>query len=174
MLALGMTAGVAFAHPVHDVVQNAYITLSPGTVGIELDLTAGPQVAVKVIRALDGNTDRRISPAEARAYADRVLAQSRLTIERRPLAIRTLSIDMPPYAALLGAHGTIRIVAAAARPDRRGTATLAYRNGYSPAESRCDANVFVKASGRTAYRIQDQERSRDGRTLVVHYSITVG
>ena len=167
-----MAAGAAFAHPVHEVVQNAYLTLSPGTVGLSLELTAGPQVAGKVIRVLDSNGDRRISPVEAHAYADRVLAQSRLTINGRPLAIRILSVDMPSYAALLGAHGTIRVVAAAGRPDWAGAATLAYRNGYSPAESRCDANIFVRAGGRTAYRIQSQDRSPDGRALVVHYSTT--
>jgi len=174
VLTMAIAAGAAFAHPVHEVVQNAYLTLSPGTVGLELELTVGPQVAGKVIRALDSNGDRRISPAEAHAYADRVLAQSRLTINRRPLAIRTLSLEMPSYAALLGAHGTIRVIAAAARPDWTGVATLAYRNGYSPAESRCDANIFVKAGGRTAYRIRGQERSPDGRALVVHYSTTTG
>ncbi|WP_419826202.1 hypothetical protein [Sphingomonas sp.] len=173
-LTLAMAAGAAFAHPVHEVVQNAYITLSPGTVGLELELTAGPQVAGKIIRALDSNGDRRIGPAEANAFADRMLAQSRLTIDGRSLAIRTLSVEMPSYAALLGAHGTIRIVAAAARPDRAGPATLAYRNGYSPAESRCDANIFLRAGGQMAYRIQGQDRSPDGRALVVHYSTTTG
>lgn len=174
MLVMSMAADAALAHPIHEVVQNAYLTLSPGTIGLELDLTAGPQVAGKVIRSLDMNGDRWISPAEARAYADRVLSQSRLTIDRRPLAFHTLSVDVPSYAALLGAHGTIRIVAAAARPDRPGAATLVYRNGYSPAESRCDANIFARAGRQMAYRIDSQDRSPDGRVLVVVYSIRTG
>lgn len=173
-LTAAMMAGAVSAHPVHEVVQNAYLTLSPGTVGLELELTAGPQVASRLIRALDRNGDKQISLAEARAFAGRVLAQSRLTIDRRPLVIRTLSVDVPSYAALLGAHGTIRIVAAAPRPTQRGVATLAYRNGYSPAESRCDANIFVKPGRRVADRIQGQDRSPDGRALVVRYVNATG
>ena len=169
MLLMVMVPGSASAHPVHEVIQNAYLTLSPGTVGLELELTAGPQVAGRIIRALDPNGDRRISPVEARAYADRVIAQSRLTIDRRPLSIRTIAIDVPSYAALLGAHGKIRITAKAARPDRAGSMRLAYRNGYNPAESRCDANIFIKVRGPVGYRINRQDRSSDGRFLVVDY-----
>lgn len=167
---LSIAATAAGAHPVHEVVQNAYLTLSPSMVGLELELTAGPQVAGRIIRALDGNGDRRISPVEARAYADRVVARSRLTVDGRPLTIRTLSVDVPSYAALLGAHGTIRITARALRSDRAGAARLAYRNGYSPAESRCDANIFIKARKPVAYRVKNQDRSSDGRLLVVDYS----
>jgi hypothetical protein len=168
-LTAAMVTGAVSAHPVHEVVQNAYLTLSPGKVGLELELTAGPQVAGRLIRALDRNGDKQISPAEAHAFAGRVLAQSRLTIDRRPLVIRALSVDVPSYAALLGAHGTIRIVAVAARPAQRGGATLAYRNGYSPAESRCDANIFVKPGRRVADRIEGQDHSPDGRALIVRY-----
>ena len=169
-----VAADAASAHPVHEVVQNAYLTLTPGSVRLELELTAGPQVAPRIIRVLDRNGDRRISPVEARAYADRVLAQSGLMIDGRPLTIRTLTVDVPSYSAMLGAHGTIRILAAAARPDRVGAATLAYQNRYSPAESRCDANVFVKAHGQVRYRINGQDRSPDGRGLVVRYSMMRG
>lgn len=174
LLSAILVTGAAFGHPVHEIVQNAYLTLSPGSVRLELELTAGPQVAPRILRALDSNGDRRITPVEARAYAGRVLAQSQLTIDRRLLKIRILSVDVPSYSAVLGAHGTIRITAVAARPDQVGATKLAYRNGYSPAESRCDANIFIKAGAGLDYRINGQDRSLNGRALVVRYSTIIG
>ena len=165
--------GVAGAHPVHEVVQNAYVTLTPGAVVLQLELTAGPKVAGTIIRALDTNHDKRVSQAEARAYALRVLSSSTLQIERRPLDLRLIAVDVPPYAALLGAHVTIRITARAARIDRSGTARLSYRNRYTPAESRCDANVFLKSSGTVRYQVASQIRGRDGRAITVRY-LTLG
>ena len=112
-------AGVAGAHPVHEVVQNAYVTLAPGAVDVQLELTAGPEVAGTIIRALDANGDKRVSQAEARAYALRVLTSSKLQIDGRSLELRLINVDVPPYGALLGAHGTIRITARAARMPSR-------------------------------------------------------
>ncbi len=163
------SAGVAGAHPIHEVVQNAYITLTPGAVELQLDLTAGPKAAGAIIRALDTNRDRLVTRAEARTYALHVLSLSALQIDRRPLDLRVIAIDVPPYAALFGAHGTIRIAARAAHIGRAGTASLFYRNGYNPAESRCDANVFVKSGGTVRYQVASQDRGRDGRALAVRY-----
>jgi hypothetical protein len=157
------------AHPIHEVVQNAYLTLSPGTVDLQLELTAGPKVAGKIVAALDSDGDGRISPAEAKAYATRVLQASRLSVDGRPLVLRLASIYTPTAAAILGAHGTIRIGASAARHERAGAATLDYRNGYSPSESRCDANIFLKPGVRLTYQVIAQNRSRDGRDLHVRF-----
>ncbi|UAK22858.1 hypothetical protein [Sphingomonas nostoxanthinifaciens] len=150
--------------------QNAYITLAPGTIGLQLELTAGPKVAGTIIAALDANGDRKVAQAEARAFADRVLSASRLTVDGHPLSLRVVSADVPSYAALLGAHGTIKIVATARWADRPGTSTLIYHNGYSPAESRCDANIFMKQANSPSYRVIAQQRSDDGRSLVVRYA----
>jgi hypothetical protein len=160
----------AAAHPVHEVIQNAYLTLSPGSVDLELELTAGPQVASKVLAALDTNRDQQISHAEAAAYALHVLRASRILVDQRQARWRPLSIRVPSYQALLGAHGTIVLHARAIRPEHLGAGTLGYRNAYSPSESRCDANVFLKPAIGMRYRVTGQDRSQDGRELVVHYA----
>lgn len=170
VLALAMAAVPASAHPVHEVVQNAYLTLSPGSVDLELELTAGPQVAGRVIAALDTDHDRQVSHAEAAAYAWHVLRASQLVLDGRPVGWRPLSVAVPSYQALLGAHGTIVIYARAVRPEHLGAATLGYRNGYNPSESRCDANIFLKPAPGVRYQVTGQDHSQDGRDLVVHYS----
>ena len=169
-LALAAYTETVDAHPVHEVVQNAYLTLSPGSLELQLELTAGPKVAAKVMSSLDTNADRRITPTEAQAFASRVLLSSVVAIDRPPLRLRLMSVDTPSYAALMGAHGTIKIIARASRSDQFGPATLSYRNSYKPAESRCDANVFLKPSSRLRYQITSQVRGRDGRNLVVRFT----
>ena len=50
---LALAAGPALAHPYDEVVQGAYLTLAPGQVRLELDLTPGPAVADALLKALD-------------------------------------------------------------------------------------------------------------------------
>lgn len=169
-LAIAAVGGVADAHPVHEIVQNAYLTLAPGTVTLQLDLTAGPQVAGVVIALLDTDRDRRVSRTEGDAFAARVLRASAGSVDGRALAWRATSVAIPAYAALRGAHGTIRITATAVRVDRPGFATLTYRNGFSPAESRCDANIFLRPADGWRYLVRSQARSNDGRRLAVRYA----
>ena len=49
------------AHPVDEVVQGAYLTLAPGVVKLELDLTLGTQVAGVVLGTLDVNADQTVT-----------------------------------------------------------------------------------------------------------------
>ena len=68
----------ASAHPLDEVVQGAYLTLTPGEVRLQLDLTPGVAVVDGLLHALDPNSDRDISEAEARAYAERVSSSPNL------------------------------------------------------------------------------------------------
>ena len=58
-----LAAEPAAAHPLDEVVQGAYLTLAPGQVRLELDLTPGVQVSGAVLKDLDANGDRRITGA---------------------------------------------------------------------------------------------------------------
>lgn len=104
----------------HEVVQNAYLTLSPGTVGLGQELTADRRLPAGLIRALDRNGDKQITRRGTRLRQPRVSSRN-LSSRRPPARDPTLSVDVPSYAALLGAHGTIRIVAVAPRPTQRGS-----------------------------------------------------
>lgn len=168
-MSVAAIAGSASAHPVHEVVQNAYLTLTPGVARLQIELTAGPGVAGAIVRTIDINHDGRVSSPEAQTYASAVLRRSALTIDGRPAALRVISVSVPPVPAVLGAHGTIVIVAAASRADRAGSATLVYRNGYAPAESRCDANIFLKPAARVRYRVLAQRHLQAGRVLIARY-----
>ena len=66
-LPLALFPSWAAAHPLNEIVQGAYLTLSPGEVHLELDITPGTQVAGTLLWALDTNADQRASPTRKRA-----------------------------------------------------------------------------------------------------------
>lgn len=153
----------------HEVVQNAYVTLTPGVVRLEIELTAGPEITGTIVGAINVDRNGRISSSEAQTYASMVLRQSSLTVAGQPAALRLVSAAVPPVTTILGAHGNIVIVAGASREDRAGPTTLVYRNSYAPTESRCNVNIFVTSAAKMRYRVLAQRHLKSGRVLIVRY-----
>ena len=159
----------ALAHPLDEVVQGAYLTLSPGTVQLELDLTPGEKVAATVLKALDANGDQSISEAEAKAFAQRVLEQLSLSLDRKALRWTLDKVTAPPYQNLKLGSDTLKIYAIAKRTDQTGEHTLVYHNRYQPAKSQWTANIFLQPAA-WQYQVLGQQRSSDGKQLTVKYT----
>ena len=168
-LLLALIPAGATAHPEHEVVQNAYLTLAPDQVRLQLDLSPGPQVAAAFARPLDANGNKRISQAEARAFAQIVLRQSTLVFDGAPANLTLESVTSPSYRALTSGAATLKIYAVARRTDRPGSHVLTYENRYAPAESRCIGNIFLPPPGAWRYQITSQEHANAGRRLTVRY-----
>jgi hypothetical protein len=162
----------AGAHPLDEVVQGAYLTLAPGEVRLELDLTFGSNVAGALLQALDDDADRTITEAEAQRYARRVLAQSTLTLDGAAVSWRLGDAHVPPYRSLEAGSATISIRAVAERPDSAGPHVLGYCNDHPPAASLRAANVFLQPGEGWIYQVVTQARSDDGGQLTVAYTVT--
>jgi hypothetical protein len=169
-LLLALLSGSAAAHPLDEVVQGAYLTLAPGEVRLELDMTPGTEVAGALLRALDTDADQRITDAEARAYAEGVIRQSTLALDDVPVSWSLESVSVPPYQNLALASDTIKIYTVAKRPDAAGPHTLSYENRYEPAKSQWIANIFLQPGPGWRYEVTAQQRSDDGRLLIVRYT----
>jgi hypothetical protein len=167
---LVLFSSLAWAHPVDEVVQGAYLTLVPGEVRLELDLTPGSQVAAAVLKSLDANADGRVTEAEAQSYGVRVLAQSRLTLDGLAVLWRLDRVSLPPYQNLQTGNGILKIYGVAIRSDQSGPRTLNYQNRYQPAKSQWTANIFLQPASGWQYRVTGQRRSDDGKQLVVNYT----
>jgi hypothetical protein len=161
----------AEAHPLDEVVQGAYLTLAPGEVRLELDLTPGIEVAGAFLQALDANADRIITEVEMQGYAEDVLARSTLTLDDVALSWMLNEVNMPPYQSLELGGGTVSIHAVAQHPYSVGAHVLSYRNDHQPAASRRMANVFLQPGEGWQYRITGQQHSDDGRQLTVTYTV---
>lgn len=171
-LLLALLSGGAAAHPVDEMVQGAYLTLTPGEVRLELDLIPGTKVAATLLKSLDVNADSRITGAEAQAFAVRVLGQSTLTLGGTVTHWTLDKVSMPPYQNLQLGSDTIKIYAVAKRTDRTGAATLTYQNRYQPVKSQWTANIFLQPGAAWRYAVTGQKRSNDGQVLTVRYQVT--
>jgi hypothetical protein len=169
-LVLALLPMRAEAHPVDEVVQGAYITLAPGVVRLELDITPGTEVSDSVLRAIDANRDKTISNTEARAYAERVLKLSVLTLDGAPAAWTIENLVVPAYDALRAESDTLKIYAVASRPERSRPRRLAYLNWYEPGKSNCIANIFLQPGDGWRYTVDAQKHSDNGRGLGVNYT----
>ena len=165
---IALTPPAAHAHPVDEVIQAAYVTLAPGEVQLDLEIQPGSLVAGSIARAVDANGDGRISQGEARAYAERVLKASSLTVDSHPAQLQVLGVDAPDYANL-AAGAVLHIRASAAVRTRVGVASLTYLNGYAPLKSRYQATVFISAGGGWNFKVDSQGHSPDGRRLDVAF-----
>ncbi|MDB5441520.1 MAG: hypothetical protein JWM33_3947 [Caulobacteraceae bacterium] len=171
LLALLVAAipGLVAAHPIDEIVQGAYLTLSPGQVGLELDLTPGPEIAAGVLAALDANGDKKISATEARAFALEVLKASSLSLDGKRAVWNVEKVVAPPYSNLLIGADTLKIYATAKRPEVKGPHSFDYRNSFQPAKSQWTANVFLQPAGGWSYQVAGQARTLDGQGLGVRY-----
>jgi hypothetical protein len=169
-LVLALLSGGAGAHPLDEMVQGAYLTLMPGAVQLELDLTPGPLVAAPLIKALDPNADGKVSAAEARVFAGQVLTQSSLTLNGAALRWTLDEVTVPPLQNLKVGSDTIKIYAVAQRSDRAGAAILTYQNRYQPVKSQWMANIFLQPGAGWQYAVTGQQHSNDGRGLTVKYT----
>lgn len=162
----------AGAHPVDEVVQGAYLTLVPGALRLELDVTPGVEVVNTILESLDENADQRVTDSEARAYAQGVLEQSAITHDGVAVSWTLENVSVPPHQNLKLGSDTIKIYAVAKRPDSSGAHTLSYENRYQPAKSQWTANVFLQPGAGWRYHVTGQQRSDDGGQLTVNYTAT--
>jgi hypothetical protein len=171
--AAAFAGGPAGAHPLDEVIQAAYLTLAPGEVQLDLEIQPGVLVAGSIARDIDANGDGKISEAEARAYGERVLRASTLTVDGAPAALRLLKVAAPAYANLVQGD-IVHVQAVARRKDRAGTGALAYLNRYAPVKSQYQANVFLSMGGGWTYAVASQAHGPDGRRLDVAYRVARG
>lgn len=162
-------AGAASGHPVDELIQGAYLTLKPGSVGLELDLTPGSEVVARVVADIDADCDGALTGTEARDFARRVLDSSAITVDAAALDWRLDDILVPDLAELAGAGGVIRIYATAERLDAEGSHELTYRNAYAPVKSEPTANIFLQ-NAEWIYQVLNQQRGDAGQSLSVTYS----
>jgi nickel/cobalt exporter len=168
MLVLG--ANPAVAHPLDVYLQATYITVAPGHVDVELDLSPGVLVAAPVLAALDLDGDQQISDAEGGAYVQGVLQHVALRLDGKPQGLRVTQIDMPNYLTIQAGYGLIRVFTEAADPPRGvGDHDVDFRNDFTPTGSAYQVNAFVARQADAT--LDQQHRDDNQQALSVRYSL---
>ena len=158
----------ASAHRLDECLQAARIAIEPDHVALDLAVTPGVDVADGIIAALDRSSDGIVSPAEAREFADAVLASLQLTQDGQTLDLKPEDVTVPDLESLKRGEGTIRLRStAAAPPQSAGDHQVTFRNRYRSDVSVYLANALVPASHRVD--VVGQRRAPDQHELTIDY-----
>jgi hypothetical protein len=170
VLLLAIPANSA-AHRLDEYLQAARVSLGRDVITLEVDLTPGSNITPAIVPLLDRNGDNTISPGEAKAYAQVVLADLRLELDGRPLALTLRRVEIPSIDEMRDGLGTIQL-----RADGPidvlpvGRRELYFRNDHRPAASVYLVNALVPRDPAVVVLSQ----ARDARQRDVHIAYDVG
>jgi hypothetical protein len=164
-----LLSSLALAHPSDELVQAAYLQLEPDSVQLELDLTAGDQVAKSFLSSMDTNRNGALEDSEANAYAAEVLRQLRLSVDGQAVPLEVTRVTTPQTSALLAGGGVLQIIARARLNGQPGVHTLGFVNTHAPVKSGYLSNAFVQSP---LLQMNQQTRSDDQSTYRLEYSLS--
>lgn len=162
----------ADAHRLDEYLQATLLSVDGGRVRAEIALTPGANVAADIVKAIDTDGDGVIAPAEADAYARRVLDDLSLSIDGRPAALTLDACEMPAIDAMRAGIGTIRLRAVADAPSTSGDHAIVFVNNHwrsRPETSAYLANML--APRERGLRFSAPRRDRLQRSLAIDYSV---
>jgi nickel/cobalt transporter (NicO) family protein len=168
--ALVTVPSVVNGHRLDEYLQATRIAVRSDAVDLEIDLTAGVGIAPDVWALVDADRNGRISAAEGRNYAQRVLHAVVLQVDERPRALTLVSSRYPTFRAINSGSGTIHLEARAAlRQTTAGTHRLLYRNTHRPGISVYLVNALVPKE--RAISIASLTRDPRQRQMVMTYDV---
>ena len=126
----------ALAHRLDDCLQAARVAVAADRIDLFIDLTPGGAVADRFLSVIDQDRDGQISKAEGVAYAQALLKDVRVALDRRGLIMSVVDVFFPTLQDIRYGLGVIRIKATA--PIGRlavGSHVLTLSNAHQPAIS---------------------------------------
>ena len=187
-LVVGGVAGVAgmswvraapvAAHPIDELLQQVYVTPTASGIDIDLELTAGVQVAPDFVTVIDSDGDGQISKTEADAHAAVVLSTLMLKIDGQRVATRLVDSTYPDEALMAAGGGTIVLAVTADAAPTGSTRMVTVANAYAPASTTSgplltSVQVNLTPDVGTALEVESIDHASDGRTLTARYDQTV-
>ena len=167
LLALSLTAGAA-AHRLDEYLQATLIGVSRDGADVEIQLTPGVAMLPQLMTVIDQDRDGRISPAEQRAYASRIVRDVELRIDGAPAPLSLIESTFPTVEAMREGLGTIRLKL---RTARRGH-VLRFENRHLPQFSVYLVNCLAAPSDELV--VGPQERDQQQRSIQFEYAFGAG
>jgi hypothetical protein len=169
LLVMLACARPASAHRLDEYLQATRLAIGVDRVEIELDLTAGAQIAGPIFDALDLNRDGDIDRNEAEAYARQVLESIALDVDGRRATVNLSGSDSPTYDDMMVGRGIMRVRATAAISAGTGNHRIVYANSHRPEMSVYLVNALTPTDRRI--EIAAQQRDMLQRSLTLDYTV---
>lgn len=166
---LAVSPAPAAAHRLDEYLQATRLGIEADRIVLEIDLTAGANMAARIFALIDADRDGRVDDAEADVYARRVLEAVDLTIDGRRLTVTLTSRAVPTFDEMALGSGTIRLRAAANPSYGSGSHRLAYRNSYAPDGSAYLVNALLPTDSRV--QLAAPRRDAVQRELTLDFAV---
>jgi hydrogenase/urease accessory protein HupE len=164
-----LLAQVAFAHRLNEYLQATTVSLSHDKVLLELRLTAGTDVAARIIKTVDRNGDKRFSEAEQRAYLAEVFDELSFSVDGRKAVLQLDSFQFPTKEDLTKGIGDIIIGYEAKLPELSGSHVLKFGNSFESAIAVYLVNCLQPAD--TLVHVTRQTRSTNQGVYQLNFTI---
>jgi hypothetical protein len=165
-------AAPADAHRLDEYLQATRVSVEADRVVLEIDLTAGTNLATTVFGWMDADGDGRLSSTERMTYAQQVLDSLVVSADGRRLTPALIDSDFPELRDMLDGAGTVRLRAVAKVSVASGRHVLAYLNSHHSESSVYLANALVPNDNRI--RIASQRRDPGQHLLTLEYDVAYG
>ena len=157
-------AGGASAHRLDEYLQATLIGVSRDSTDVEIHLTPGVAILPIWLAVIDQDRDGRISPAEERAYVDRVVREVELRVDGVPAPLSLIESSFPTLEVLREGLGTLRLKLHAARSGHH----LRFENRHLPQVSAYLVNCLAAPSDGLV--VGRQVRDEAQRSISFDYS----
>jgi hypothetical protein len=146
----------AFAHQVDEYVQAATLSIEKGRIRAQVRLTPGVSVFPTVFARIDSDGNGVLSPAEERAYAERVVRDLSLAIDGTRVPFRLVAWKADDVEEMQDGRGEIQLDLEAAVPRRGRTRSLVFENHHESGIAAYLANCLVPSDPRIRVTAQDR------------------
>src|SRR6185369_5222512 len=163
----------ATAHRLDEYLQATRLSVQRDHVELEIDLTAGMNVATQVFGLIDSNHDGHISTAEGEAYAQSVLRSVVLSADGRAVPMNLLDSQFPEFQEMAAGIGTARLRVSAAFPFAgSGRHQIYFRNTHQSEMGAYLVNALIPADKQI--QITGQRRDYLQHELTIDYEVISG
>ena len=172
-LLLGLLAwpSSSLAHRLDEYLQATLVTIEPGEVKLQINLTPGVDVADQVLALIDRNHDGTISTNEAAAYCESVRRDLLVRLDQRTVALKLAASNFPSPTELHTGWGIIQMeFSASVGRLAPGAHRLTLKNRHLPASSVYLFNAAQPTSG--SVHIRRQKRNETQSTGEIEFTIT--
>jgi len=160
--------GPASAHRLDEYLQATLIGVTRNGIEVEIQLTPGVRILPGLMTVIDQDGDGRISPAEERAYVDRVVREVELRVDGVPAPPSLIESSFPTLGAMREGLGTIRIKMHTQRTGHK----LRFENRHLPQVSVFLVNCLAAPSDGLVVR--RQVRDEEQKSIQLEYSFVAG
>ena len=132
LIALLALSPQAFAHRLDEYLQATIVSIEPGHMRLQINLTPGVAVAEQVLAQVDRDRDSVITKREADAYAEWLKGDLIVRLDQQLVELKTTSSSFPEFSDLRTGFGIIQIefVVLAPFPLALGTHRLTLENRH--------------------------------------------